>query len=150
MTGQINWSPSNVLVMECSWGQDEHPLLKGAHEEDEELGGVGGDVLLHAEGHLYTPGGVKYTDPTVGVGVMKKDAKDDLGEKDERLKRMDARMKCWLAMRIAKELVIYITTLMQSIGSFWFESFKKKLSLYVIFIMMNIAESRRQLRSVLI
>ena len=64
---------------------------------------MGGDRLLHAEGQLDTPGGVKYTDPTVGVGVMKKDA---LCAKHERLKRMDARKKHWLAMRIAKELVI--------------------------------------------
>ena len=31
ITGQSNRSPSNVQVMECCWGQDEHPLKKRTH-----------------------------------------------------------------------------------------------------------------------
>ena len=45
-------------------------------EDKDELGNRSGDVLLHAEGHLDTPGGVKYTDPTVGGGVKEKGTKD--------------------------------------------------------------------------
>ena len=39
MTGQSNGSPSNALVMGCSWGQDEHPILKMIHEEVDGNGG---------------------------------------------------------------------------------------------------------------
>ena len=38
MIGQCNVSPGNVPEVECYWGQDEHPLLKGAHEEETETG----------------------------------------------------------------------------------------------------------------
>ena len=69
MTGQSNWSPSNVPLMECSWGQDEHPLLNRAHEEDYQLGGGEGGMLLVTEGHQDTPGGVKYTDPSGSIGT---------------------------------------------------------------------------------
>ena len=55
---------------------------------------------------IWIPLGGKYTDPTVGVGVKEKGTKDVWSEKDERLKRMDDRKNHWLAMRIAKELVL--------------------------------------------
>ena len=32
MIGQSNVSPGNVPEVECYWGQDEHPLVKGAHD----------------------------------------------------------------------------------------------------------------------
>ena len=39
ITGQSNRSPSNVPVIECCWGQDEHPLKKRTHKGDDETGG---------------------------------------------------------------------------------------------------------------
>ena len=51
MPGQSNWSPRNVPAKECSWGQVEHPLLKGVHEEEDETGGVAGGVVIQKEGH---------------------------------------------------------------------------------------------------
>ena len=55
VTGQSNRSSSNVSEMECSWGQDEHLLLKGAPEEEDETGGGSGGMLLQAEGHQGIP-----------------------------------------------------------------------------------------------
>ena len=59
MIGQNKGSPSNIPVIDCCWGQDEHLLLNRAGKGDDELGGevdVGG-VLIVAEGHQDTPGG---------------------------------------------------------------------------------------------
>ena len=59
MTGQSNGSPSSCPVMDRCWGQDEHPLLKGVSEGEDEDGGriAVGDVLLYAEVVRDTPGG---------------------------------------------------------------------------------------------
>jgi hypothetical protein len=38
-------------------------IKKDITEDNDELGSVSGDVLLHAEGHLDTPGGVKSRTP---------------------------------------------------------------------------------------
>ena len=39
ITGQSNLPPSNVPVMGGCWGRDEHPLLKGLCEGEDETGG---------------------------------------------------------------------------------------------------------------
>ena len=50
MTGQSNRSLTNVPEMECSWGQDEHPLVKGAREGVDESAGGLESILIQAEG----------------------------------------------------------------------------------------------------
>ena len=64
MTGQSNVSPSNVPEMECFWGQDEHLLLKGAHEEEDETGGESGDIVMEPGDEL------KFKDTLPVVVVM--------------------------------------------------------------------------------
>ena len=50
MQGQSNVSPGNVPEMECYWGQDEHPLLKGTHEEETETG-LGTSAMVMEPGY---------------------------------------------------------------------------------------------------
>ena len=48
--GHSNVSPRNVSEMECYWGQDEHPLLKGTHEEKTETG-LGASAMVMEPGN---------------------------------------------------------------------------------------------------
>ena len=50
MTGLSNGSPSNDPAMDCSWGRDEHPILKRVHEDVDESSGMAcRKVLPHVD-----------------------------------------------------------------------------------------------------
>ena len=83
MTGQSNGSLRNVLVMECSWVQEEHPLLKIVHEEIDETGGI--DVLIEME--------------------IESECDQQEPPVLERMMKRDALVESWRCKRMVRELV---------------------------------------------